>query len=121
MILGLPSPESRGDGSTSGRFDLVYTRYALHHFDAPQRFPEKAQSVPCPGRFPLIVDWVQGARTGVSERYYASQTVAGWMCGAGFNLLLKRVRRQSMVMVGNLPPAGVAISTGEGGDVDANL
>lgn len=84
------------------QFDLVYTCYALHHFDAPQRFPEKALSVLRPDGLLLIVDWVKGARTGVSERYFAPQTVAGWVRGAGFNLQLEEARGQSMIIVGEL-------------------
>ena len=89
------------------RFDLVYTRYTLHHLDAPQRFPEKVRSVLCPGGVLLIVDWVRGARTGVPERYLALQTVAGWVRKAGFQLLCEDVRGQSMVVVGKLPTAGL--------------
>jgi SAM-dependent methyltransferase len=87
------------------RFDLVYTRYTLHHLDAPQRFPKKARSVLCPGGVLLIVDWTKGARTGVPERYLAPQTVAGWVRKVGFQLLCEDVRGQSMVMVGKLPAA----------------
>jgi len=29
----------------AGSFDLVYTRYTLHHLDAPRQFPEKARLV----------------------------------------------------------------------------
>ena len=92
------------------QFDLVYTRYTLHHLGAPQRFPEEARSVLCPGGILLIVDWIKGARTGVSERYLALQTVAGWVRGwtpphAGFQLLCEDVRGQSMVVVGKLPTA----------------
>jgi SAM-dependent methyltransferase len=89
------------------RFDLVYTRYTLHHLDAPQRFPEKVRSVLCPSGILLIVDWVKGARTGVPERYLAPQTVAGWVSKAGFQLLCEDVRGQSMVVVGKLPAAGL--------------
>jgi SAM-dependent methyltransferase len=87
------------------RFDLVYTRYTLHHLDAPQRFPERARSVLRPSGVLLIVDWVEGARTGVPERYSAPQTVAGWVRKAGFRLLCEDVRGQSMVIVGRLPTA----------------
>jgi SAM-dependent methyltransferase len=89
------------------RFDLVYTRYTLHHLGAPRRFPEKARSVLCPDGILLIVDWVKGARTGVPERYLALQTVTGWVrwvgTHAGFQLLCQDVRGQSMVIVGKLP------------------
>jgi len=87
------------------RFDLVYTRYTLHHLDAPQRFPEKARSVLRLGGVLLIVDWIKGARTGVPERYLAPQTVAEWVRGAGFGLMCEEVHGQSMVMVGKLPAA----------------
>jgi SAM-dependent methyltransferase len=87
------------------RFDLVYTRYTLHHLDAPQRFPKKARSVLRPGGVLLIVDWTKGARTGVPERYLAPQTVAGWVRKVGFQLLCEDVHGQSMVMVGKLPAA----------------
>jgi SAM-dependent methyltransferase len=93
------------------QFDLVYTRYTLHHLDAPQQFPEKTRSVLRPGGRLLIVDWVKGARTGVPERYFAPQTVAKWVRAAGFSLLLEEVRGQSMVIVGKLLPAKVEILT----------
>jgi SAM-dependent methyltransferase len=83
-------------------FDLVYARYTLHHLDAPQQFPEKARSVLRPGGVLLIVDWVEGAQTGVPERYFASQTVARWVRKAGFQLLCEDVRQQSMIIVGKL-------------------
>jgi SAM-dependent methyltransferase len=89
------------------QFDLVYTRYALHHFGAPQQFPDKARSVLRAGGVLLIVDWFEGARTGVSERYLALQAVAGWVRGAGFELLRQEIRGQSMIIVGKLPPADV--------------
>jgi SAM-dependent methyltransferase len=88
------------------RFDLVYTRYALHHFVAPQRFPKQARSVLRPGGVLLIVDWIEGAQTGVPERYLAPQAVAGWVRGAGFDLMGEELRGQSMVIVGKLPPPG---------------
>jgi SAM-dependent methyltransferase len=89
------------------QFDLVYTRYALHHFDEPQQFPEKARSALRADGVLLIVDWFEGARTGVPERYFAPQVVAGWVRGVGFELLRQEVRGQSMVIAGKLPPADV--------------
>jgi SAM-dependent methyltransferase len=89
------------------RFDLVYTRYALHHFEAPQQFPGKARLVLRPDGVLLIVDWIEGAKTGVPEQYFAPQAVVGWMREAGFDLLCQEVRGQSMVIVGKLPPADV--------------
>jgi SAM-dependent methyltransferase len=93
-------------------FDLVYMRYTLHHLDVPQQFPHKARSVLRPGGVLLIVDWVEGARTGIAERYFPSQAVAGWVCEAGFQLMCEDVRGQSMVIVGELPSA-VLERTGE--------
>ena len=86
-------------------FDLVYTRYTLHHLDAPQLFPHKVRSVLRPGGAILIVDWIEGARTGIAERYLAPQAVAEWVCEAGFQLLCEEVHGRSMVIVGKLPPA----------------
>ena len=107
------------------RFDLVYTHYALHHFDAPPCFPEKARSVLSPSGVLLIVDWVEGARTGVPERYFATQMVAGWVNEAGFSLMCQEERGQSMIIVGKLPPAKVQVGDThvevEEVDVDACL
>jgi len=80
-------------------FDLVYTRYTLHHLDAPRRFPRNARSVLRPEGVLLIVDWVAGARTGVPERYFALQTVVRWVREAGFQVVKEEVREQSMVVV----------------------
>lgn len=84
-------------------FDLVYTRYTLHHLDAPQQFPGNTRSVLRPSGVLMIVDWVEGARTGVSERYFGLQTVVGWVGEAGFQLLEEDIREQSMVIVARLP------------------
>jgi len=94
------------------RFDLVYTRYTLHHLDAPQQFPGRARSVLRPGGTLLIVDWVKGSRTGVPEQYFALQVVVGWVRGAGFQLLCEDVRGQTMVIVGRLPRADLVRTTG---------
>lgn len=84
-------------------FDLVYTRYTLHHLNAPQQLAGKTRSVLRPGGVLLIVDWVEGTRTGVPERYFTLQTVVRWVRKAGFQLLCEEVRGQSMVIVAKLP------------------
>jgi len=90
--------------STLGeQFDLIYTLHALHEFDAPERFPREAKDVLRPDGVLLIMDWAQGARTGVRERYFAIETVAGWMADAGFDMLRQEVRGQTMVLAGRLP------------------
>jgi SAM-dependent methyltransferase len=109
-------------------FDLVYTHYTLHHLEVPQRFPHKARSVLRPGGVLLIVDWIEGARTGVPERYFAAQTAAGWIREASYQLVHEDVRGQSMVVVGKLLPAQQEPRTerarcgaSEGVDVTARL
>jgi SAM-dependent methyltransferase len=83
----------------SESFDLVYARYTLHHLDAPRRFPRNARTVLWPEGVLLIVDWVEGARTGVPEGYFALQTVVRWVREADFQVVREEVRRQSMVIV----------------------
>lgn len=85
------------------RFDLVYTRYALHHLDAPRHFPENARSVLRPEGVLLIVDWAAGARTGFSEGYFYPPAVARWVREAGFDVLSEDERDQSMVIVAKAP------------------
>jgi len=90
--------------STLGeQFDLIYTLHALHEFDAPERFPKAARKVLHPGGVLLIMDWVRGAETGVRERYFATETVVGWMADAGFDMLRQEVRGQTMIVAGRLP------------------
>ena len=84
-------------------FDLVYMRYTLHHLDVPHQFVEKARSVLRRGGVLVIVDWVRGARTGVTERYFTLRTVSRWVREAGFQLLKEDVREQSMIIVAKLP------------------
>ena len=83
-------------------FDLIYTLHALHEFDAPEQFPKDAQEILNPAGVLLIADWVRGARTGVRERYFATETVAGWMADAGFDMLRQEVRGQTMILAGRL-------------------
>jgi SAM-dependent methyltransferase len=85
------------------QFDLVYTLHALHEFDTPERFPREAREALRPGGVLLIMDWAQEARTGVRERYFAIETVAGWMADAGFDILRQEVRGQTMILAGRLP------------------
>ena len=80
------------------QFDLVYTLYALHEFEAPERFPREAKEVLRPDGVLLIMDWVRGAKTGVRERYFAPRTVAVWMAHAGFDLLRQEVRDETMIL-----------------------
>jgi SAM-dependent methyltransferase len=90
--------------STLGeQFDLIYTLHALHEFDAPERFPRGAREVLRPGGVLLIMDWVRGAETGVRERYFATEAVAGWMADAGFDMLRQEIRGQTMILAGRLP------------------
>ena len=90
-----------------GQFDLIYTLHALHEFDAPERFPREAREILSPGGVLLIMDWVRGAETGVRERYFATETVAGWMVDAGFDMLRQEVRGQTMILAGRLPIAKI--------------
>jgi SAM-dependent methyltransferase len=85
-------------------FDLVYARYTLHHLDAPRQFPGNARSVLRPEGVLLIVDWVAGARTGVSEGYFTLQTVVRWVREAGFQVMRDEVWGQSMVIVAKPQP-----------------
>ena len=84
------------------QFDLIYTLYALHEFDTPQQFLREAKKMLPPGGVLLIMDWVQGARIGVRERYFASEVVAGWMAGTGFEIVQQEVRDETMIMAGRM-------------------
>jgi SAM-dependent methyltransferase len=90
-------------GELSEPFDLIYTRYALHHLDWPRRLPENARAVLRPEGVLPIVDWAKGARTGIAESYFALDTVARWVREAGFQVLAEAVREQSMVIVARRP------------------
>jgi SAM-dependent methyltransferase len=93
-------------GQLSESFDLVYTRYTLHHLNDPRRFPQNARSVLRPEGVLIIVDWVEGARTGVPEGYLSLQTVVGWVREAGLQPLREEVREESMVVVARVQPGG---------------
>lgn len=90
----------------SESFELVYTRYTLHHLDAPWRFPKNARAVLRPEGVLMIVDWVEGARAGVPEEYLSLQTVIGWVREAGFQRLREEIRRESMIVVARVQPDG---------------
>ena len=81
-------------------FDVVYAVYALHHFDDPHHFLQAARRVLVSDGVLLIVDWIEGARTGVSESYLAPETVARWMAQAGFDRLQHQVHGQTMTITG---------------------
>jgi 2-polyprenyl-3-methyl-5-hydroxy-6-metoxy-1,4-benzoquinol methylase len=94
--LSLKAEEMEG---LTGPYDLVYTRYTLHHLDMPQQFAWKARSVLRPGGILLIVDWIERAQTGVSERYFPIERVSRWVREAGFHILREGVREQSLVII----------------------
>lgn len=56
-----------------------------------------------PGGVLLIMDWVRGAKTGVRERYFAIETLAGWMADVGFETVRQEVRGQTMILAGRMP------------------
>ena len=85
------------------QFDLIYTLYARHEFNAPERFPREAKKVLWLGGILLIMDWLRGAETGARERYFATKTVGGWMVDAGFDVLRQEVRGRTMILAGQLP------------------
>ena len=85
------------------QFDLVYTLHALHEFDTPERFPREVKELLRPGGILLIMDWVREAKTRVQERYFTTETVAGWVVDAGFDILRQEARGQTMILAGQLP------------------
>jgi SAM-dependent methyltransferase len=87
-------------GTLEERFDLIYTVYSLHHFDAPRQFLREAKRILRPTGVLLIVDWVKGAKTSVQEHYFATETIARWMATVGFDLVRQEVREQTMVIIG---------------------
>jgi SAM-dependent methyltransferase len=89
----------------STAFDLVYTRYALHHFERPERFPERARGVLRPGGVLIIIDWIEGARTGLPETYLAPEDLVRWVREAGFRVQRKKIHRDimSVVILGEAP------------------
>jgi SAM-dependent methyltransferase len=89
-------------GSLQEQFDLIYTLYALHEFDAPARFLTQAKQVLRPAGVLVIMDWVRRAKTGVRESYLAIETVAQCMADAGFNILRQEVCGQTMILVGRM-------------------
>jgi 2-polyprenyl-3-methyl-5-hydroxy-6-metoxy-1,4-benzoquinol methylase len=102
---GTPCRHLRAEqiGTLEEQFDLVYTLHALHEFDRPDRFPREVKGLLRPGGTVLIMDWLRGAKTGVHEKYFATETVAGWIVDAGFHILLQEVRGQTMILAGQLP------------------
>ncbi len=87
-------------GTLEKQFDLIYTVYSLHHFDAPRQFLREAKRILRPAGVLLIVDWVEGASTGAQEHYLAARTVARWIATAGFDLIQQEVRERTMVIAG---------------------
>jgi SAM-dependent methyltransferase len=102
-------------------FDLVYTRYTLHHLDWPRRFPESAREVLRPEGVLLIVDWVKGARTGVTEAYFALHTVVRWVREAGFEVLREEVRGQTMVVAARVESGELGPEEGIDNSGDSSL
>lgn len=89
-------------GSLQEQFDLIYTLYALHEFDAPARFLTQARQVLRADGVLVIMDWVHSAKKGARDCYLAFETVAQYMADAGFNLLQQEVCGQTMILVGRM-------------------
>jgi len=102
MPLGGAPLSAEQIGSLQEQFDLIYTLYALHEFDAPARFLTQAKQVLRPAGVLVIMDWVRRAKTGVRESYLAIETVAQCMADAGFNILRQEVCGQTMILVGRM-------------------
>ena len=57
------------------KYDMAYSVEAFHHFSEPSIFFNKASDVLKPGAYLIIIDWVKGANTGISEHYFTSEEV----------------------------------------------
>lgn len=87
-------------GSLGEPVDLVYCVYALHHFSDPLRFLKQAKMVLGKGGTLLVVDWIKGSKTGVREEYFALEEVEELMADAGFSVLWRKERDQTMAVAG---------------------
>jgi len=56
-------------------FDVIYAVYSLHHIDRMDSFLNAVKNILSPKGKLIIIDWKEGADTGVDEKYYSVEEV----------------------------------------------
>ena len=99
------------------RFDLVYTVKSFHHFGIPDLFfREVEKSLSWEGKF-IIVDWRNGAATGIHEKYYAVSEVKSMIEKTNLRIVEYGETSELFFIVGELKKRRIAVSTDDGGNI----
>ena len=66
------------------KFDIVYSIHSLHHLSAPMEMLRGALGLLRPGGKVVIIDWKQGAKTGVPEYYFTKDELLSFATETGY-------------------------------------
>ncbi|MCF7928080.1 MAG: class I SAM-dependent methyltransferase [Spirochaetales bacterium] len=81
-------------------FDIIYSVYALHHFHDVEQFLASMKAVLKPAGVFIFVDWREGVRTGVDERYFEPNMLFQMIAKDGYRLLEKGSTDSHLYVVG---------------------
>jgi predicted Fe-Mo cluster-binding NifX family protein len=97
-------------------FDVVYSVRAFHHFDDPARCLGGLKHVIGLNGRCLLVDYHEGAQTGIAERYYSLDEAAGLVESAGLTILERKRVDDYFLIAATLGKWKVAVAVDAGGE-----
>ena len=97
------------------RFDLIFTVHALHHFLDVEKFVQSLGLIlSWTGTF-VLVDWKQGADTGIPEAYFSREEARHLFTAANFRILAEGETNDNFYLIATLRNRRLAVAVDESG------
>lgn len=97
------------------RFDLIFSVHALHHFFDVEKFVQALEHIlGWSGRI-VLVDWKQGAETGIPERYFRLEQVQRFFQAANFTILAEGETKDNFYLIATLRIRKLAVAADDSG------
>ncbi len=104
-----------------GWFDLIYTLHSLHHFSEPEKFIfSSSEKLSFNGKF-VIVDWREGANTGVREKYFSHEELLRFFEGKNLKILWHSVKGDEQAIVAVKKEVKIAVATDDGENIFSKM
>ncbi len=97
------------------RFDLIFSVHALHHFFDVEKFIQALEHIlGWTGRI-VLVDWKQGAETGIPETYFRLEQVQRFFRAENFTILAEGETKDNFYLIATLRSRKLAVAVDESG------
>lgn len=98
------------------RFDVIYSVHSFHHFDDVAGFLQALEkTLSWDGLF-ILVDWKEGAQTGIMERYFRLNDVVQTFHTFNFTVLEQGETAENFYLIATLRSRLLAVATDAAGE-----